>query len=226
MKRILGIVTALLLSGSCAAQSLFAQPPLPALAGEDLHEVNAELALVSLTYVPPPKPKKFKRHDLVTIIIDETSRASSSQSLDTKKDYNLSARLSKFPSLAALLDAQLEGGANDNPAELGVTSNQKFKGDGKYDRSDRFSARITAEIIDVKPNGVLVLEARKSIQRDKESTTLILSGKCRTDDVTNANTILSSQLADLAVNSQNEGQVKDTATKGWIPRVLEAIFNF
>lgn len=71
-----------------------------------------------------------------------------------------------------------------------------------------------------------MLEARKRIQKDEEIQELVLAGNARREDVTDANTVLSSQLAELTLNSTNTGQVKDSATKGWIPRVLEAIFNF
>lgn len=209
-----------------SAQSLYLRKPKVALNERGEVDPGVMLKDVSMTYIDPPKPKTYKVHDQVTIIIDETSRESSKQTLDTKKDYDNSAALSKFPSLEALLDLQLQGGGNDNTAELGINSKQKYKGEGTYDRSDRFSARITAKIIDVKPNGVLVLEARKTIQKNEEFQSIVLSGQCRTEDVTNANSVLSSQLAELTLISKQEGQVKDAATKGWIPRLLDALFAF
>jgi flagellar L-ring protein precursor FlgH len=209
-----------------AAQSLYLRKPKVALNERGEVDSGAMLKEVSMTYIDPPKPKTFKIHDQVTIIVDETSRESSKQTLDTKKDYDNSAALTKFPSLEALLDLQLQGGGNDNGPELGLNSKQKFKGEGTYDRSDRFSARITAKVIDVKPNGILVLEARKTIQKNEEHQSIVLSGQCRTEDVTNANSVLSSQLAELTLISKQEGDVKDAATKGWIPRIIEALFAF
>lgn len=180
----------------------------------------------SLYFVEPPKPKTFSLHDQVTIIIDESSKQESTQTLDTKKDYDFAATLRQFPSVKALFDGVLETGNSNPVANMGVGSKNKFKGDGTYERNDKFSARITAKVIDVKPNGLLVLEARKAINKDEETQTIVLSGSCRREDVTDANTVLSSQLADLIVTSKQEGQVKDTATKGLIPRVFEALFNF
>ncbi|HLO40599.1 MAG TPA: flagellar basal body L-ring protein FlgH, partial [Phycisphaerales bacterium] len=165
-------------------------------------------------------------NDLVTIIIDETSKQQSDQSLDTKKDYDWKAALNKFPSLKKLIDGELGTGDSDPVVELDVNSKNKFKGEGTFERTDKFSARIQAKIIDVKPNGVLVVEARKSVQTGEEKQTIILSGACRREDVTQNNTVLSTQLAELSIVSEQEGQVKDSATKGWIPRILETLFNF
>lgn len=189
-------------------------------------DTHGEVRVASLMFVEKPKPKDFAVHDQVTIIIDERSTASSEQTLDTKKDYDFNAALTKFPSLQAFLEGQIENGDSNTPAELAIKSKNKFKGEGEYERTDRFSARITAEVIDVKPNGVLVLEARKTIKKDEEAQTLVLSGNVRKEDVTDANTVLSTQLADLTIVSKNEGRVRDAAKKGLIPRALEAIFNF
>jgi flagellar L-ring protein precursor FlgH len=217
-------------AGGASAQSLFLlEPPAPPPAEKGRGEAwdPAEpLYPYSMFAVQPPKPRDFLVHDLVTIIVDETSRQQAEQSLKTDKKYNIDASLSQFPSLAALAQFALENGDPTNPINLGLDAKNKFDGKGKYERSDRFSAKITAEIIDIKPNGTIVLEARKRIEKDEETTTLVLSGRCRIEDVTTSNTVLSSQLADLTLVSTNEGQVKDTGTKGLIPRILETLFAF
>jgi flagellar L-ring protein precursor FlgH len=214
------------LASPALAQSLFQQPVQVQLDADNQPDPAAEVRVASLLFVEKPKPKVYKVHDQVTIIIDERSTANSSQTLDTKKDYDLNAALTKFPSLEAFLEGQIKNGDSQSRADVALTSKNKFKGEGQYDRTDRFSARITAEIIDIKPNGVLVLEARKRIQKDEEIQELVLAGNARQQDITDANTVLSSQLADLTLNSTNTGQVKDAANKGFIPRILEAIFNF
>jgi len=189
-------------------------------------DVKAPLRGMSLFLVEAPPPKTFAVHDLITIIINETSKQSSQQKLDTKTDASLKGGLSKFPSLSKLLEAELTNGGNSPIAEVDVGGSEKFKGDAKYERNDRFTDKVTAEVIDVKPNGVLVLEARRTIGRDKEIQTIVLCGMCRREDVTNANSILSSQLADLTMRVENEGKLRDSNEPGWISRLLGTIFDF
>ncbi len=185
------------------------------------------LAGLSLFAVTPPLPRKFQKHDLIEVIVNESSVQKFDQKSDLKKDYSLSAELKKFPSLAALItDLELREGIGSPTPQLGITSRNNFKGEGKYDRKDQVTARITATIIDVKPNGNLVLEARESIQSNKETSTMVLSGTCRGEDITRNNTVQSSQLAGLTIKIENSGSVKDSSEKGLIPRVLEAVFNF
>lgn len=218
---------ALLAATPAHGQSLLRKEPPPPVLDEDGNaDESAPLRGVSLLLVEEPKPRTYEVHDKITIIISETSRQSSQQVLDTKKDATVKASLKDFPDLGKLFEGELAESESSPITSVDVTSGQKFKGDGKYERSDRYTDRITATVIDVKPNGVLVIEARRTIQRDKETTTVVLSGECRREDVTTQNTVLSSQLADLTLRSINEGDTKDTASKGWITQLFEAVFNF
>ncbi|MFN7020499.1 MAG: flagellar basal body L-ring protein FlgH [Phycisphaerales bacterium] len=181
----------------------------------------------SLFAVVPPKPRRYEKHDQIEVIINESTASKLYQKLNTEKDYNLTAELTAFPSLEALIEAQLRNNpASQLPARVGVKSKNKFEGDGTMERKENLTARISGKVVDVKPNGVLVIEARESRQQDEETYVLVLSGTCRSEDITKNNTIQSSQLADLTIRIDNEGQVKKAAEKGLIPRFFEFIFNF
>ncbi len=187
---------------------------------------SAALSGVSLFAVTPPPPKTFAKNDLIEIVINESSLQKHEQSLDTKKDYSIEAELARFPSLRNLLELQLRNGDSQATANLDVSSKNEFKGDGQYERKDRFTARITATVLEVKPNGTLVLEAKKEFTSNSEETVLVLSGVCRPEDITTQNTIQSTQLANLSMTVRNSGEVKDASKKGFVPRVLDTIFNF
>ena len=208
------------------AQVMLQDAERPAVDASGQPDALSGLRGFSLMLVEPPKPRDFQVHDKLTIIISESSKQSASQSLDTKQDATYKAALKRFPDLAKFLDFNLANGGANPIVELDANGNAKFKGEGKYDRDDRFTDRITATIIDIKPNGVLTLEAKRTIQKDEEVQTLVLSGECRREDVTKQNTVLSNQLASMTLATKNEGRVKESATKGVIPRLLEAIFNW
>lgn len=224
-----------LITASAAAQSLNERPVPTAPAsstdpagGSSSAPATSAAALqgVSLFMVTPPPPRKYQKNDLVEIIVNESSQQTSEQSLDTKKDYSTKAELSRFPSLRHLLELQLRDGDSSPVVGVGASSQNKFKGEGDYQRKDKFQARISAVVIEVKPNGTLLLEARKNVKSNTEETTLVLSGLARPDDISNANTIQSSQLANLTLTTKSEGDVNATAKKGIIPQVLDTIFNF
>lgn len=255
MNRLWVVAMAALCAGPvCRAQSLFHMPPAKnpvpvapsapgngqgggvggagAPADPSPAPVAAQAAMptldqVGLFVVTPVAPKKWAQHDKVEIIINETSITKFEQSLDAKKNYDFAAELSQFPSLEAFFsDLIYKPGVTSNTPKVGLTGNSKFKGDGTYERKENMTARISGLVLDVKPNGLLVVEARESVQSDEETKTMVLSGVVDPKDITTTGSVQSAQMANLTIKVEHEGQVKKTGTKGLIPRIFETVFNF
>lgn len=221
MKTLLALLCTLTLT--LPAQAQLNRRPNPAPTADD---PAAPLYEVSLFAVRPPEPREYKRHDLITIIINESSTQESEQSLSTSKEIDGSGTLGATLSFEDLLDLKLRNSSISDLELLRYAAQREFEGDGEYERSDRFTDRITATVIDVKPNGVLVLEARRFTAMDEETKTLVISGNCRTDDVTEQNTIQSNQLADLRLVVEHEGNVREANRKGPLTRLLEWLLPF
>jgi flagellar L-ring protein precursor FlgH len=207
---------------AASAQSIYQRAPA---AAEGAAPASG-LAAWSMIVVEPPQPRRFAVHDLVTILIDESVTHKSEQKTETEKDVDVAGRVDAVLDPMELLEARLRAGL-DTPVDLlkGRYKNE-FSGEGKVERKDRFQARIQAAVIDVKPNGTLVLEAVKRKRIDDDAQTMVLSGVCRGEDVTSDNTILSSQLADLTLVVTNQGALKDAASKGIITRIIDTLFAF
>ncbi len=215
-----------------AAPSTVAPGPGPGEASEGpaLRRNNpvAELNGVSLYAIQPSAPRRHKVHDQITIVVNQSSKINRNQALKTDKKYDDKVDLAAFPDLVDLFSLRVPPNGRKpaiNP-QLDLKSEGKFDGKGDYTREDRFTARITGTVIDVKPNGVLVIEARATTISDKEEQTMILSGSCRAEDVTAQNTVQSTQLADLRLETRNKGEVKDGSDKGILTKVFETLFNF
>jgi len=187
---------------------------------------QAQLKDVSFYAVPVPEPKVIRKHDLVTIVIREDSTYSSDSSTEAKRESSIDAALTDFFKLK-LKNFEIEGGGI-GPIPPGIKANYKreFKGEGTVDRSDKFSARITAEVLDVKPNGTLVLQARKRIKTDEEEQIFALTGTCRAEDITADNTILSTSLHDQELTKNHKGTVRNASRKGWGGKLLDALSPF
>lgn len=227
MSKLLFTAGMIALTGTASAQSLYDNRPIGIPQDSNGTAMPSEsLTGYSMYVITPPPPRRLALHDLVTIIVNETSRSERSQSLETESDYSANVELTRFLDLAELIEGRLQPGEARTDDLLDIDATQEFTGEGDYERTDRLTARVQAEVIDIKPNGVLVLEARTTIQTDEEIQVFVLSGNCRSDDVTEQNTVQSGQLHNLSIVTKNEGEVRDAAHKGWIPRALEAIFAF
>ena len=221
------VLAVVALTGAADAQSLFQEEPEAApVKAEGDRSTHESVYATSLYAIKPPDPREYKEHDLITIEVSEISNIKREQSLETEKKYENDAAMATLDTIRQFLElrAPLQA-VNPSPSNI-ADSQSKFEGDGEYERKELVTARITARVLEVKPNGTLLLEARTSIETDKEKQTILLAGLCRSEDVTGRNTINSSQLYDLTLNIQHEGQVKKASEKGLIPRALEAIFNF
>jgi len=193
-----------------------------------LAEQPHALQAMSMFAIAPPEERVFMVHDLVQIVVRETSQAKSSQKLDTKKEADLDWSIPKSPQLELLdlLQGQLYGGRTTDRPALELSYNNEFKGDGKYERKDDLTARVTAEVIEIMPNGNLVLEARTTILTDKEEQVITVTGVCRAEDITPANSVLSNQLHDLRIEKQHTGELRQANNRGFVGKVLDAIFSF
>lgn len=231
------VVFALEVSVQGQSSSLFHQENVPQVTtpaalprdvGGRVSQLNPEIAAYSFTAIALPEPRRYAVNDLITIIIQESIRNSSDSSLETEKEVEIQGEVVEFPNLnlSDLLNLRVgEGDVLNNP-RLDIDLNTEFEGEGSHSRSDTYSGRIQARIVEIKPNGTLVLEARKFLKSDKESLELILMGVCRPDDITVSNTVLSSELYDLRLIKNHEGELKKSSKKGVLTRALEFLFNF
>lgn len=188
--------------------------------------LSPAIARASFTAVALPEPRKYAKHDLITIIVRESTENDSKSSLDTEKDSNLTGELSQFPNIAELIKLQLIPSNFDRGTpKIGLKMSSEFEGEGNFKRKDTFTTRIAAEIIDVKPNGLLIIEARKFIRTNKETLNVVLTGTARTGDIGGDNTILSTNLHNLRLVKDHDGELRKATKKGVITQVFEGLFG-
>lgn len=191
---------------------------VPIVYGMAGHE-NRSLQATSLFAVQLPAPRVFKVHDTVTVIIREQRQYKHDADLETKKDFNLAAKINEWFRIHDHKWRQQQF-PNGKP-QISGTYTQNLKDSGQTQRSDELITRMTVEIIDIKPNGTLVLSGRKIIKTDEEEQHMLLTGICRAEDVGPDNTILSTQISDLVVDAQSKGAVKDATKRGWLGKILD-----
>ncbi|MHC4082181.1 MAG: flagellar basal body L-ring protein FlgH [Planctomycetota bacterium] len=196
---------------------------MPALAVEP-HALRG----VSMFAIAPAAARIFHEHDLIEIIVRETSSAKSTQELETEKESKYNGRVTQWPDLSLddLFNGVIKAGNTDDLPQVDLQFKKDFSGEGEYERRDDFTARLTAEIIEILPNGNLILESRTRIKTDEEETMIKVTGICRSDDVSPVNTVLSTQLHDLKIEKVNKGQIKKSSEKGIFTKALDFLFAF
>jgi flagellar L-ring protein precursor FlgH len=183
---------------------------------------NEVLLAAALIAVPAPEPRKIHVHDRITIIIREEKRATSDSDLKSDRKWEVAAELKKWVRLNEECKLVPQNFTAGNPA-MELDYEDKYQGKGKVGRKDSLITRVTATVIDVKPNGDLVLEAKKDIRVDEDRQVIKLTGICRSADVSAQNTVLSTQLADARIDIQHSGPARDAARRGWLARLWDLV---
>lgn len=181
--------------------------------------LNPELERVSLLAVQTKPPHKFRVQDLVTVIVREQKSYESDSTLKTRKDYQIESKIDEF--LRTLNGHLAAASFTDGKPNIDFELDTKLNTKGDAERNDKLTFRITARVIDIKPNGLLVLEGKQRIRNDEEVQVMAFTGTCRSRDVTADNTILSTQIYDQVIDVQHEGAVRDASKRGWLLRILD-----
>jgi flagellar L-ring protein precursor FlgH len=178
------------------------------------------IEMTSLIAVPPVPARKFKTNDLVNIIVRQQKKYQADGKANSKDEWNIDGKLSEWFHLYQshnLGSAELRSG---QPGFNFKTKNE-YKKNADNEREDKFTTYLQATVIDVKPNGNLILEAKMEEQHDSEHFTITLTGTCRSEDVTPTNSVLSTQIANLVLVETNKGSVRDATKRGFFPRILD-----
>ena len=158
-------------------------------------------------------------NDLVTIRVIESIAGTGTADSSLDKASSAGASVTKFFGAESQMPGWLD------PSSLAAASaNTKFKGGGTTTRSSDLTATVTARVVEVLPNGDLVLEGAREIDINGDRQIVVLTGVLRTADVMPGNVALSSSIGQLRIRYFGRGLIKDNLRPGWLIRVLNRIF--
>ena len=210
--------------------SLLSNLPVMALALLGLPCYQASAGYGSLWSDNSAQPRSIfadkKAHsigDIVTIVIQENNGATRNNNTTTAKKASEDASIASFlygPTASALLT---KGGVY--PA-MKYSTASSFNGGGTINNSETINAQLSVRVIDVLPNGNLVIEGHRQTAFSGEKQDAILRGTIRADDVTPSNTVLSSQVADATIQFINNGVVTDNQRRGWFTTIWQKLTPF
>ena len=87
-----------------------------------------------------------------------------------------------------------------------------------------FSGNIAVTVVEVQPNGNMVVEGTQSIWQNKDEHKITLRGIVRRDDVTYENTVLSTKVADATVRFDGKGPLNAKQRQGILTQILNILF--
>jgi flagellar L-ring protein precursor FlgH len=110
-------------------------------------------------------------------------------------------------------------------AKLDATgsSTNTFSGKGGTESANRFEGSITATVMEVLPNGHLLVAGEKQIGVNENVDVLRFSGTVDPRNIRPGNVVASTQVANARIASRNQGAQGEVQAIGWLARFFLSV---
>lgn len=154
--------------------------------------------------------------DLITVLVTEDIQTSDNIKLSVKKASSMQDNYS------AILNRILPGGVVPNMSNFGGTSDDGNS--ASISRSTKLKDTVTAQVVQILPNGNLVIQGKKTAINTGERMEIVLSGIIDPRLLDNMGRIDSSNVANLQVAIVGKGTISRSDSEGTMSKILRGLF--
>ncbi len=146
--------------------------------------------------------------DILTIVISESSSATRAGTAKNTKDSSTS------------IDAGT--GIFHGIASASAGSSDSFAATGSIANTNKVQGKITVQVTEVRPNGLLAVMGEQSIKQNGEEQKITVTGLVRPEDITADNIVMSYNVANAQMRVDGKGPIAGKQRQG----IITQIFNF
>ncbi len=163
--------------------------------------------------------RSMRPNDLIQVVVSESLVASTA---GTVKNQRASAASSGLTGLIGNLKT-----ANALQNLLNQTASNSLNAQGASTTNSTLTTTFGGQVIEVLPNGMLVIEAARQVEFSQQTQTIVLRGLVRPEDISQENQVLSTAISSLELEVKGKGIVNDyTRRQNPLVRWLESILVF
>ncbi|HWS13934.1 MAG TPA: flagellar basal body L-ring protein FlgH [Rhodocyclaceae bacterium] len=155
--------------------------------------------------------------DTLTIQLVEKTQASTKSSTSAERDQTIGVSV---PTISGLPFKTFQG------MKLGATDQQKFSGKGDSAANNDFTGFITVTVIEVLPNGNLMVSGEKMVAINQGDEYIRFSGVVNPNYISGLNTVPSTQVADARIEYKATGFIDSAQVMGWLARFFLTVLPF
>ncbi len=182
-----------------------------ALLAASVHSIRAET----------PRPRTFKVGDVITVTMQEASETNGNSTYNRQRNGQYAAQLAQFIRINS--EGNLENAVLNSPE---IVLQSRLQSTSQVTESESMKYRIRASVVEVLPDGVLVLEAHKSWVDNEDLWEYTLAGKVDPKEVSPDGSILSKNVADLSISKVLHSKLTDSTKRAWYIRLNDYIGRF
>jgi flagellar L-ring protein precursor FlgH len=163
--------------------------------------------------------KAHRLGDIITIQLAESTTSALQQSAQTQRTFSASSGISAF---LGLIGAKSPANNLFSP-----TSAQNLNGKGQTALATSISTSLAGNVVEVLPNGLMVIQATRDVNVTNQRQTIVLRGIVRRSDITPANTVSSTAVSQLEVELVGKGVITEgTHPTNTVVKILLRILGF
>lgn len=238
---------AILATGCISRGDHFGKAPSMSAPGDPRHEVppiSPERVALARSKTPPPEEsgpsgslwrsgpsslfgdrRARTLGDIVTVVVEIDEEAEIRNRTNRTRDATEGLSVPNFFGLQTLAADVLPGGATLDPA-IDASSNSETNGDGSIRRQEKVTLQVAATVVQVLPNGHLVIAGNQEIRVNSELRDLQVAGVVRPEDISRRNTITYEKIADARVIYGGRGTLSDLQDPRYGQQALDAVLPF
>lgn len=163
--------------------------------------------------------RALRPNDLVSIVVAENLESSHDGSVKGTRTSSASSAISAiFGKLSASSAAQNLINQNSSAA---------LNAQGQSANNSSLTTTLGGQVVEVLPNGVLVIEAARQVEFSQQTQTIVLRGLVRPEDISQQNQVLSTAISSLELQVRGKGVVTDyTHRPNLLVRLLQRAVIF
>jgi flagellar L-ring protein precursor FlgH len=163
--------------------------------------------------------RAMRPHDLISVVVSESLAASTDGTVKNSRASNASSAIS------GLIGTLHAGNALQNL--INQTSASGLNAQGTSATNSSLSTTFGGQVIEVLPNGMLVIEAARQVEFSQQTQTIMLRGLVRPEDISQQNQVLSTAISSLELEVRGKGIINDyTHRQNPLVRLLQNILVF
>jgi flagellar L-ring protein precursor FlgH len=179
----------------------------------------------SWIYTAVPPPRKIQKHDIVSVRVEVLSRMESDGEMRRRKDARYDARLKDWIVLDGLRSVRPSPQTEGEPRMRGELRSD-YRALGELETSESLAFNLACEVVDIRPNGNLLLEGRSAVVLNDEHWSYMLTGICRPEAIGPDNVVLSRDIINLDIRKVETGSVAAAYQRGWFQKLFDLIQPF
>lgn len=168
--------------------------------------------------------KRAKRPgDIVTVVIEIDDQASISNATQRSRSGSENMSVSALFGLPAVIEGALNAGTAPGAA---LDSSSASSGAGTVARNEQITLRVAATVVDLLPNGHMVIAGAQEVRVNYELRDLQVSGIIRPEDVSRRNEITYDRIAEARIAYGGRGQISDVQQPRYGQQIADIILPF